>query len=152
SKLYDGNATRGVLQALKAQTSVSRVYFNDPVLAKEGLCQTEDSWCAKAKEKCHDNHIHFEISPPARGAIETEGMGYYRSGGKLYQGSYQDDIDYQTHALDAACGNPNIIKPKELYKIFKPMLADTKPRHSEKYDFNVFLRWNEIPQNTCEID
>src|SRR5262245_44610509 len=152
NKLYDRNAARGVLQALKAQPLVSRIYFNDPVLAKEGLCQTEDSWCAKAKEKCHDNHIHFEIKPPARGAVETDGMGYYRSGGKLYQGSRQDDMDYQAHALDAACGNSKEIAADEVWRIFKPMLAQTQPGHGKNYDFNACLRWNKIPKNACEID
>lgn len=150
--IYDRNAARAVLQALKAQANVTNIYFNDSTLAREGLCQTEASWCAAVKMKCHDNHIHFEIKPPARGAIERDGMFNYHSGGRLYQGSNQDDIDYQTHSLDATCGNPTPIKNYELYKVFKPMLADTKIRHSKDYDFNVFLRWNDIPQATCELD
>jgi N-acetylmuramoyl-L-alanine amidase len=142
--LYDRNAARAIINALRAQAAVSRVFFNDRVLINEGLC---------ARLAGHDDHIHFEINAPARGAVELDGMFNYHSGNRLYQGSYQDDIDYQTHALDAACGNPQAIPAKgEIYRIFQPMLADTKPNHSKQYDFNVMLSWNDIPKNTCEID
>lgn len=64
--LYDRNAGRGVIQALRAQSLVSQVYFNDDVLIGEGLCQHLGG---------HDNHIHFQIIPPTRGAIEMVPSG-----------------------------------------------------------------------------
>ena len=50
---YDQAATRAQLKALKAQTSVSNIYFNDPQLRNEGLCTYSGG---------HDDHIHFEIN------------------------------------------------------------------------------------------
>jgi hypothetical protein len=41
----------------RAQPLVSRVYFNDAVLIGEGLC---------AQARGHDDHVHFQINPPAR--------------------------------------------------------------------------------------
>lgn len=147
---YDRDAARGVLQALNAQSNVTNINFNDPILVKEGLCRTEPSWCEKVKMLCHDNHIHFEIKPPARGAIERNALKSYHSGGKLYQGSYQDDIDYQTHALDAACHNAKGIGKNQKFVEFKDMNIESDlPSAKEK---NVCLRWNDIPANACEID
>jgi murein endopeptidase len=54
---YDQLATRAQLEALWAQSQCSRLFFNDPVLIEEGLCQAVSG---------HDNHIHFEIKPPVR--------------------------------------------------------------------------------------
>ena len=90
--LYDRNAARAILNALRAQPLFSKIFFNDPTLISEGLCN---------RLADHDDHIHFEVKPPARGAVETDGMGNYHSGGRLYQGSHLDDIDYQ-HSLEAS--------------------------------------------------
>lgn len=54
---YDQDAMRSMLQALQAQTSVTKVLFNDPVLIGEGLCVAHAG---------HDNHVHLEIEPPQR--------------------------------------------------------------------------------------
>ncbi|MBC7898743.1 MAG: N-acetylmuramoyl-L-alanine amidase, partial [Saprospiraceae bacterium] len=76
---FDRNAARAILKALKAQSSVSNIYFNDPDLIAENLCSALSG---------HDNHIHFEVKPPARGTIERHDLKHYHSGGRLYQGSY----------------------------------------------------------------
>ncbi|MFC4550080.1 MULTISPECIES: penicillin-insensitive murein endopeptidase [Halorussus] len=52
---YDRETTRGLLHALTVQPLVTRILFNDPVLASEGLCTPHAG---------HDDHIHFEIRPP----------------------------------------------------------------------------------------
>jgi N-acetylmuramoyl-L-alanine amidase len=109
--LYDRNAARGILRALWAQPQMSKIFFNDDDLIAEGLC---------SRLKGHDHHIHFQIKPPARGAIETDGMGNYHSGGRLYQGSHQDDIDYQTHSLDTTCTH-DAIKRDEKFLEFTAM-------------------------------
>jgi hypothetical protein len=54
---YDRAATRAMLIALRSHPLFTRAFFNDPVLIGEGLC---------AHAVKHDNHIHFEIKPPAR--------------------------------------------------------------------------------------
>ncbi|MEO1126672.1 MAG: hypothetical protein AAFX95_21745 [Cyanobacteria bacterium J06639_16] len=55
SSNYDRDSTRAILQALKAQPLVTRIYFNDTKLIGEGLCQRAGG---------HDNHIHFEVGVP----------------------------------------------------------------------------------------
>src|SRR5262245_7952528 len=138
--LFDRNSARAILQALKAQPLVSRLLFNDQTLIDEGLC--------KKSTPDHNHHIHVDISPPARGAAELNDMKHYHSGGRLYQGSYQDDIDYQSHTLDA-CGNSSAIAADQKYVEFgnTPIRSDRKNNKE-----NVFLRWNNIPKGTCEID
>src|SRR5262245_24482221 len=69
--------------------------------------------------------LPVDISPPARGAIELNDLKPYRSGGRLYQGSHQDDIDYQTHALDANCNNSAGVKRDEKYLEFAPMSRES---------------------------
>jgi 3D (Asp-Asp-Asp) domain-containing protein len=59
---YDQEAARAMLQALRAQALVSKVYFNDGLLISEGLCRYLDD---------HHDHIHFQIRPPARGAPDS---------------------------------------------------------------------------------
>jgi peptidoglycan hydrolase-like protein with peptidoglycan-binding domain len=54
---YDQLTTRAILEALWRYPQTSRVFFNDPALVAEGLCQAVSG---------HDNHIHFEIKPPVR--------------------------------------------------------------------------------------
>jgi hypothetical protein len=53
---YDQMAMRAMLEACWQYRQTSRIFFNDPVLIQEGLCQAVSG---------HDNHIHFEIKPPA---------------------------------------------------------------------------------------
>ena len=55
SSSYDRPAMRAMLKAIRAQTLVSRVFFNDTTLIREKLCQ---------RARGHDNHAHFEIKPP----------------------------------------------------------------------------------------
>ena len=55
SSQYDRTSTRILLKALRAQPLVTRIFFNDPQLIKEGLCKPAGG---------HDNHIHFEIGIP----------------------------------------------------------------------------------------
>ena len=158
--LYDRNAARAIINALRAQALTSRVFFNDRTLINEGLC---------ARLAGHDDHIHFEISAPARGAIELDGMFNYHSGGRLYQGSYQDDIDYQTHslqssyqnfaALDDAGGNcrtgfqnPGTPATDERFVGFDPMRGTSALQHGGENAPNVFMRWTDIPQGACEVD
>jgi hypothetical protein len=139
--LFDRNAARAILQALKAQPLVSRLLFNDQTLIDEGLC--------KKSTPDHNHHIHVDISPPARGAIELNDLRPYHSGGRLYQGGRQDDIDYQTHALDAKCDNSAGVKRDEKYLEFALMSRESdRPNKKE----NVFLRWCDIPKNRCEVD
>jgi Penicillin-insensitive murein endopeptidase len=59
---YDQMATRAILESLKAQPQASRIFFNDPDLIEEGLCQAVSG---------HDNHVHFEIKPPVRTLATT---------------------------------------------------------------------------------
>ncbi len=54
--LYDRDAARAMLRALQRQPLWHRTLFNDPVLIAEGLCRAAPG---------HDDHIHFEIRPPA---------------------------------------------------------------------------------------
>lgn len=54
---YDRNSARAIIQALKAQPLVTRVFFNDSQLISEGLCRLAGG---------HDNHIHFEIGVPTK--------------------------------------------------------------------------------------
>ncbi len=136
---FDRNAARAMLNALRAQALVTRIFLNDTDLIDEGLC---------ARLAGHDDHIHFEVKPPARGAVELDGMGNYHSGGRLYQGSRQDDIDYRAHALDA-CGNSGGIAKNQMFVEYKDIkILSDLPRK----ELNVCLRWNDIPANTCEID
>jgi peptidoglycan hydrolase-like protein with peptidoglycan-binding domain len=55
-KIYDRDATRAQIKAVRAQPNVSFVFFNDPVLIGEKLCSKLDG---------HDNHFHFQLRPPA---------------------------------------------------------------------------------------
>lgn len=55
--LYDQKAMRAILQSIRRQKLVRAVFFNDPKLIAEGLCDFVAG---------HDNHVHFEITPPAR--------------------------------------------------------------------------------------
>jgi Mannosyl-glycoprotein endo-beta-N-acetylglucosaminidase len=57
SQEYDQRATRAMLVAIKNYSLVRKVLFNDPDLIAAG-------WCNPAP--AHDDHIHFEISPPPR--------------------------------------------------------------------------------------
>src|SRR5262245_9143037 len=135
--LFDRDAARAILQALKAQPLVSRLLFNDQTLIDEGLC--------KKSTPDHNHHIHVDISPPAG----VNDLKHYRSGGRLYQGSHQDDIDYQTHALDTNCDNSVEVKRDEKYLEFALMSSESdRPNKKE----NVFLRWCDIPKNRCEVD
>ena len=52
---YDRDATRAMLKALKKQPLTKRIFFNDPTLIQEGLCDRAGG---------HDNHIHFEVGAP----------------------------------------------------------------------------------------
>jgi hypothetical protein len=54
---YDQRAMRAMLIAVKNTQNWRRTFFNDPVLIEEGLCSGQAN---------HDNHAHFEISPPQR--------------------------------------------------------------------------------------
>jgi hypothetical protein len=54
---YDQLTARAMLEALKRHQQTTRIFFNDPVLVAENLCQPL---------KGHDNHIHYEIKPPVR--------------------------------------------------------------------------------------
>lgn len=54
---YDQNAARAMLKAINRHKLVRAVFFNDPTLIWEGLCQAVAG---------HHHHIHFEINPPVR--------------------------------------------------------------------------------------
>ena len=58
---YDRDAARAMLEALWAQPLSKKIFFNDPMLIGEKLC---------TKVSGHDDHIHFEIEPPAQGAVD----------------------------------------------------------------------------------
>jgi N-acetylmuramoyl-L-alanine amidase len=159
--LYDRSAARAVINALRAQAAVAKVFFNDQTLINEGLCH---------KLAGHDNHIHFEINAPARGAVELDGMFNYHSGNRLYQGSYQDDVDYQTHSLeasdynfaplgDAAASNcragfqnPGTPAADERFVTLDPMRGASAVQHGDENAPNVFMRWSDIPAGACEVD
>lgn len=55
--LYDRAAMRAMLESLHAQPLFRRALFNDPALLAEGLCVSAAG---------HDDHVHFEVGPPAR--------------------------------------------------------------------------------------
>jgi hypothetical protein len=54
---YDREAMRAMLKAIWSQNAqeIKRVFFNDTMLIREGLCQALAG---------HDNHIHIDILPP----------------------------------------------------------------------------------------
>ena len=54
---YDQLTARAMLETMRSHPQTVRIFFNDPVLIAEGLCQAVTR---------HDNHFHFEIKPPAR--------------------------------------------------------------------------------------
>lgn len=54
--LYDREAARAMLRAIQRQPLWHRTLFNDPALIAEGLCIAAPG---------HDDHIHFEVRPPA---------------------------------------------------------------------------------------
>jgi Penicillin-insensitive murein endopeptidase len=56
---YDRKAARAMLMAINNHPLFKLAYFNDNVLINEGLCNPAGG---------HDNHIHFQISPPVRRA------------------------------------------------------------------------------------
>lgn len=68
SSTYDRAAARAQLQSLRRQPLVSRMFLNDTVLIGEGLC---------TQAAGHDNHIHFEIRPPAQatGGAVAQSLG-----------------------------------------------------------------------------
>lgn len=55
--LFDRQAMREIIQSIRRQKLVRAVFFNDPKLIAEGLCDFVGG---------HDNHVHFEITPPVR--------------------------------------------------------------------------------------
>lgn len=55
--IYDRQAMRAIIQSIRRQKLVRAVFFNDPKLMAEGLCTFV---------RGHDNHVHFEITPPVR--------------------------------------------------------------------------------------
>lgn len=57
SSIYDRDAMRAILQALRHQSLVSKIFLNDSVLINEGLC---------TRQSGHDNHVHVEIGVPVR--------------------------------------------------------------------------------------
>lgn len=59
SSAYDRAAAEATLRALRVHPWVDRntLYFNDPQLMAKRLCRYA---------RGHDNHIHFEVDPPAR--------------------------------------------------------------------------------------
>lgn len=63
---YDQAAARAQLQALRAQPMMGAIFFNDPTLIAEGLCEQLAG---------HDNHIHFQINAPTRVDAEAEALG-----------------------------------------------------------------------------
>jgi N-acetylmuramoyl-L-alanine amidase len=71
SATYDRAAARAQLQALRRQPLVSRVLLNDAVLIGEGLC---------IQAAGHDNHIHFEIRPPAQVAHDATAQSLGQAG------------------------------------------------------------------------
>jgi N-acetylmuramoyl-L-alanine amidase len=133
-KLYDQNAARAMLQALRAQSNVSTIYFNDSQLAKEKLCLTEKSWCDKANMYCHDNHIHFEILPPPVGEIETlESKG---------QSWFAYSADAESVPLPADC--------KGLTE--KKLFLDYTGQKSNGRQIKFGLVWNNQPQEAEAVD
>ena len=58
---YDRDAMRAMLTAIKSHELVTNIFFNDQLLKDQGLCTGLDN---------HDNHVHFEIKQPERGAPE----------------------------------------------------------------------------------
>jgi len=74
--MFDRDAARAMIKALRAQPLVTTIYFNDKTLRSEGLCTKADG---------HDNHIHFQIKPPQLGEIDTlfTRLGSASSGGSF---------------------------------------------------------------------
>jgi hypothetical protein len=59
--LYDRDAMRAMLVAIRGTRLFARAFLQDPVLIGEGLCQDVAG---------HRDHAHFEILPPEVGGIE----------------------------------------------------------------------------------
>jgi hypothetical protein len=55
---YDQDTMRAMLQAIRHQPLVERIFFNDPDLAADGLCTRDPPG-----KNTHDNHAHFELKP-----------------------------------------------------------------------------------------
>jgi N-acetylmuramoyl-L-alanine amidase len=125
TKLYDQNAARGILQALDAQSNVSTIYFNDSVLIKEKLCRSA---------KGHDNHIHFEILPPAIGATETVES--------KSQSLFAYSADAESTPLPTDC---NSLKVKKLF-------LDYTGQKSNGKQIKFGLVWNNQPKECEAID
>lgn len=51
---YDQQVTRSFLKLIKNEFAATPIYFNDPVLVKEGLARSKSG---------HENHIHFCFQP-----------------------------------------------------------------------------------------
>jgi hypothetical protein len=62
SSLFDRNATRELIKAMRRHKLVREVYFNDPTLLRETF--NGRKLCNFASG--HHHHIHFEINPPVR--------------------------------------------------------------------------------------
>jgi hypothetical protein len=151
--LYDRNAARAMLQALRAQTLFSRIFFNDAVLISEGLCTALHG---------HDDHIHFEIKPPDQGGIELIDVS------DAVTASYEDsgwsqaaDAEWNVEAPDEAFGMSISTPGRSLQNATCSSSATLVgrledncallARHGRRTP-NLILHWNEIPAGTCEID
>lgn len=53
-EIYDQDAMRAMLSAVRAQPLTETILFNDPDLVSAGLCQ---------RAAGHDDHVHFELKP-----------------------------------------------------------------------------------------
>lgn len=54
---YSRERTRDLINCIRRHGNVQLIYFNDPVLVREGICTT---WPG------HDNHLHVSFRPHAR--------------------------------------------------------------------------------------
>jgi hypothetical protein len=138
--LYDRNAARGMLQALRAQPLFSRIFFNDAVLIGEGLCTSLHG---------HDDHIHFEINPPTQGGIELIDVSDTDAVIANYDAS-RDSIRSSDPApgrtLQNATCSGNATPAGRLEDNCRLLAA-----HGTVTP-NLILHWNDIPAGACDID
>jgi N-acetylmuramoyl-L-alanine amidase len=172
---YDQAATRAMLQAIRAQPLFSHIFFNDPVLVREGLCRK-----TSATDHVHDDHIHFAVRPQAQGGIElvdvrpgVEVAAARRAAAPALAAWAQGyDTLSQTpcgcancstseesasSALQAqpACRNTARIAAGEVNDNCNLLLippSGTPGLAHGRVTPNLFLRWNDIPAGACQVD
>ena len=145
---YDQSAARGMLTAIRTCPLVTRIFFNDPVLVREGLCRK-----TSPTDSVHDDHIHFEVGPPPQGAVE---MVEVRSTPGAAPASFEPALEESSSDAEHSYGSALQNAPA--------CAAGTALSHRSEHDWsalhaqhgtvapNVILRWNDLAAAGGDID